>query len=106
MKIIMKHISSIKTIGLNLLLISAGSVLCAVAIRGILVPKQFLAGGVTGLALLLHYVLPMLPVGVIFFVEYSPFYRRMAVRRASIYLIQHCRSRYLLWGDAVAFFHN
>jgi hypothetical protein len=102
----MKDKNSIWSVFYNLLLIFAGSVICAVAIKGILVPKQFLAGGVTGLALLIHYVLPMLPVGVIFFVEYSPFYRRMAVRRASIYLIQHCRSRYLLWGDAVAFFHN
>ena len=67
MNILMKHMSSIKTICLNLLLISAGSLLCAVAIKGILVPKQFLAGGITGLASLIHYVLPRLPVGVIYF---------------------------------------
>jgi uncharacterized membrane-anchored protein YitT (DUF2179 family) len=67
MKIIMNNIKSIKTICQNLLLISAGSILCAVAIKGILVPKQFLAGGITGLALLIHYILPRLPVGVIYF---------------------------------------
>lgn len=35
----------------NLLLISVGSVLCAVAIKGIPVPKQFLAEGLKGLSL-------------------------------------------------------
>ena len=59
----MKEISSIGSVFYNLLLIFAGSVICAAAIKGILIPKQFLAGGVTGLSLLIHYVLPKLPVG-------------------------------------------
>jgi uncharacterized membrane-anchored protein YitT (DUF2179 family) len=58
----------------NLLLISAGSVLCAVAVKGILVPKQFLAGGVTGLALLGHYVFPSLPIGFIYFLLNIPLF--------------------------------
>jgi uncharacterized membrane-anchored protein YitT (DUF2179 family) len=58
----------------NLLLISAGSIICSLAIKGILVPKQFLAGGATGLALLVHYVLPSLPVGVIYFVLNIPLF--------------------------------
>ena len=53
---------------------SAGSVLCEVAIKGILVPKQFLAGGRTGLALLIHYVLPRLPEGVIYFLLNIPLF--------------------------------
>ena len=59
---------------LNLLLIFTGSVLCAVAIKGILVPKQFLAGGVTGLALLSHYVFPSLPIGFIYFLLNIPLF--------------------------------
>ncbi len=70
----MKNVKSIKTICLNLALIFAGSVLCAVAIKGILVPKQFLAGGITGLALLIYYVLPILPVGVIYFLLNIPLF--------------------------------
>jgi len=58
----------------NLLLIFAGSVLCAVGIKGILVPKQFLAGGVTGLALLGHYVFPSLPIGFIYFLLNIPLF--------------------------------
>jgi uncharacterized membrane-anchored protein YitT (DUF2179 family) len=58
----------------NLFLIAAGSIVCAAAIKGILVPKQFLAGGVTGLTLLVHYVLPGLPVGVIYFLLNIPLF--------------------------------
>ena len=58
----------------NLLLISAGSVICAVGIKGILVPKQFLAGGVTGLALLVHYVFAYLPLGFIYFLLNIPLF--------------------------------
>ncbi|MGD9412988.1 MAG: YitT family protein [Desulfobacterales bacterium] len=58
----------------NLLLIFAGSVICAIGIKGILVPKQFLAGGVTGMALLGHYVFPSLPIGLIFFLLNIPLF--------------------------------
>ncbi|MBU2520669.1 MAG: YitT family protein [Proteobacteria bacterium] len=58
----------------NLLLISSGSVLCAAAIKGILIPKQFLAGGVTGMALLIHYALPALPVGLVYFLLNIPLF--------------------------------
>ena len=58
----------------NLLLIFIGSVLCAVAVNGILVPKQFLAGGVTGLAVLGHYVFASLPIGFIYFLLNIPLF--------------------------------
>ncbi|MEJ2165449.1 MAG: YitT family protein [Desulfobacterales bacterium] len=64
----------IKTIIWNLLLIGGGSIICAAAIKGILLPKQFLAGGITGLALLVHYLLPSLPVGVIYFILNIPLF--------------------------------
>jgi uncharacterized membrane-anchored protein YitT (DUF2179 family) len=62
------------TILWNLLLITGGCILCAVAIKGILIPKEFLAGGVTGLSLLIHYVLPVLPVGAIYFILNIPLF--------------------------------
>jgi uncharacterized membrane-anchored protein YitT (DUF2179 family) len=58
----------------NLLMIFAGCVICAIAIKGILVPKQFLAGGVTGLALLAHYVFASLPLGFIYFLLNIPLF--------------------------------
>jgi uncharacterized membrane-anchored protein YitT (DUF2179 family) len=62
----MREIQSVLTVLWNLSLIFAGCVLCAVAVKGILVPKQFLAGGITGLAILGHYVFPSLPIGLIY----------------------------------------
>jgi uncharacterized membrane-anchored protein YitT (DUF2179 family) len=58
----------------NLLLIFAGCVICAIAIKGILVPKHFLAGGVTGLALLAHYVFASLPIGFLYFLLNIPLF--------------------------------
>jgi uncharacterized membrane-anchored protein YitT (DUF2179 family) len=51
----------------NIILIAIGSVICAVAVNSILIPKNFLAGGFTGLSLLIHYGLPFIPVGVVYF---------------------------------------
>ena len=62
------------TILWNLLLITAGCFLCAAAIKGLLIHKEFLAGGVTGLSLLIHYVLPSLPVGIIYFILNIPLF--------------------------------
>lgn len=56
----------------NLGLIALGSALCAVGIKGILVPRQFLSGGFTGLALIIHYVSPDLALGSIYFVLNIP----------------------------------
>jgi len=44
-------------------LIALGSVLCAVAINGILIPQRFLSGGLVGLSLVIHYFVSSLPVG-------------------------------------------
>jgi len=67
-------VKEMRTTVWNLLLLLAGSVLCALAVKGILVPKQFLAGGVTGLALLGHYVFPSLPIGFIYFLLNIPLF--------------------------------
>lgn len=58
----------------NIVLITLGCFLCAVAIKGILLPKQFLAGGFTGLALLLHYIVPSVPVGAAYFIFNIPLF--------------------------------
>ena len=61
-------------IAYNLVLITAGSVICAVAVNSILIPKQFLAGGITGLAILIHYWLPSIPLGVVYFLLNVPIF--------------------------------
>jgi uncharacterized membrane-anchored protein YitT (DUF2179 family) len=56
----------LKEIGWNLFLLCAGSVVTAAGINGILIPHRFVSGGVTGLALLLHYLVPTISVALIY----------------------------------------
>jgi uncharacterized membrane-anchored protein YitT (DUF2179 family) len=56
----------------NLTLIALGSALCAVALNGILIPRQFLSGGFTGLSLIIHYLVPAFPLGAIYFLLNIP----------------------------------
>ena len=58
----------------NLGLITLGSVLCAVAVNGILIPQRFVSGGVTGLALVIHYLLPSAPISVLYFLLNIPLF--------------------------------
>jgi uncharacterized membrane-anchored protein YitT (DUF2179 family) len=48
--------SDLEKLARNLLLLAAGSYLCAVAVNGILIPHRFLSSGFTGLALIIHYL--------------------------------------------------
>lgn len=50
----------------NLGLIAVGSCVCAVALNGILIPNGFVSGGVAGLSLIVHHVLPDLPVSILY----------------------------------------
>lgn len=58
----------------NLFIIAVGCELCAVAVNGILIPRQFLSGGVTGMALGIHYLVPLLPVAVYYLILNIPIY--------------------------------
>ena len=58
----------------NLVLIALGSVLCTSAINGILIPHEFFAAGFTGVAMIIHYLVPFLPVGVLYFILNIPIY--------------------------------
>jgi uncharacterized membrane-anchored protein YitT (DUF2179 family) len=58
----------------NLLLMAAGSILCAVAVNGILIPKEFFGAGFTGLALIIHYLVPSLPVAILYFILNIPLF--------------------------------
>jgi uncharacterized membrane-anchored protein YitT (DUF2179 family) len=46
----------------NIFLISSGSIICAIAVNGILIPKEYLSGGFVGIALIVHYLIPAIPV--------------------------------------------
>ncbi len=42
----------------DIALIAAGSIISALAVNGILIPNQFVSGGVTGIALVIHSIIP------------------------------------------------
>jgi uncharacterized membrane-anchored protein YitT (DUF2179 family) len=58
----------------NLLLIAIGSLLGAGAVNSILLPMEFIGAGFTGIALLVHYIIPWAPVSVTFFILNIPVY--------------------------------
>ena len=64
----------LKDVGWNLFLLCAGSVVTAVGVNGLLIPHRFVSGGVTGLALLLHYLVPALSVALIYAVANVPLF--------------------------------
>jgi len=71
-QILKKLIRALPQILWNLALIALGSVLCAVALNGILIPRQFLSGGFTGLSLIILYLFPAFPLAAIYFLLNIP----------------------------------
>jgi uncharacterized membrane-anchored protein YitT (DUF2179 family) len=79
---------TLRQVAWNLGLISFGSVLCAAVINGILIPRQFLSGGFTGLGLVIHYLFPTLPLSLLYFLLNVPNYAmgwRFVGRRFFLY---------------------
>jgi uncharacterized membrane-anchored protein YitT (DUF2179 family) len=58
----------------NLLQLTAGSAICAVAINGLLIPQHFVSGGFTGLSLTFHYLVPWLSVASLYFLLNVPLF--------------------------------
>jgi len=56
------------------LLILIGSVLCATAINGILIPHSFVTGGITGLSLIIHKFTPRIGLGWIYLILNIPLF--------------------------------
>ena len=88
----------------NLFLIALGSVICAIAVNGILIPRQFFGAGFTGLSLLIHYLAPSLPLAVLYLILNVPLFALgwMHVgRRFFLYSI----AGVLIYSGALAWIH-
>jgi uncharacterized membrane-anchored protein YitT (DUF2179 family) len=57
---------AVRSVGWNLGLLVVGSLLCAVGVNGVLIPHHFVSGGLTGVALIVHYLAPFLSVALIY----------------------------------------
>lgn len=64
----------LKKVGWNLGLLCFGSLLAAVGVNGILVPHGFVSGGVTGVALVVHYLIPSSSVALIYVLANVPLF--------------------------------
>jgi len=58
----------------DLLLLCVGSSLCATATNGILIPQNFATGGITGIALIIHKMMPALNIGLIYLLLNVPLF--------------------------------
>ncbi len=75
---------------LDIVLIAAGCILCAIAINGILVPQHFVTGGITGISIILHKIMPQVGLEWIYLLLNIPLFilAWMAVgRRFFVYSI-------------------
>jgi uncharacterized membrane-anchored protein YitT (DUF2179 family) len=81
-----------------------GSLLCAVAVNGILIPHQFFGAGFTGISMVIHYLAPSLPIGVLYFILNIPLFAlgwMYVGRRFFLYSI----AGMLIFSGALAFTH-
>lgn len=69
-----KIVKTMKSVGINIILIAVGSALCAIAVNGILIPKNFISSGVTGTAILISYFVPDLSIGTIYLLLNIPLF--------------------------------
>lgn len=69
-----KDLETIRRVLVNLLLIAAGSVICAMAVNAVLLPLKFFGAGFTGITLLIHYLFPGAPISVLYFILNIPVY--------------------------------
>ena len=56
----------------NLLLITGGSIICAICLNGILVPQNFMSGGFVGISLILNHLFPWMPIPALYFILNIP----------------------------------
>lgn len=97
-RVIQETVDVKKKIGefaLHTVLLVLGSVLCAFSVNAILVPHGFLARGMTGAALIVHYTHPVLPIGALYLLMNVPVFA-LGWRFVGLRFVL-----YSLWGMAV-----
>lgn len=63
---------SIRSILVNCGLIITGSIIFVTGMNSVLVPQKLLSGGLVGISLIVHYLIPSLDVGLVYFVSNIP----------------------------------
>ncbi len=76
-------------------LLALGGAICALAVKGILIPQWFLSRGLTGAALIVYYKYPVLSVGAIYLLLNIPVFA-LGWRFVGLRFVL-----YSLWGMAI-----
>lgn len=95
----------ISSISWNLLLIVAGSLVYAIGVKSIAVPRGFITGGITGVALLSYYFTGALTTGIWYFIINIPLFLvslKMVSRRFFAYSVFGMIIS-ALWFDLITF---
>lgn len=58
-----RHMEALKPVPVNLALICAGCLLCVIGMNAVIIPYNFLTGGLVGLAILIHYLFSWVEIG-------------------------------------------
>ncbi len=58
----------------NTFLLSLGSAICAIAVNSFLIPHGFLSSGITGVSIMVYYLFPGIPVGLLYFLINIPIF--------------------------------
>lgn len=88
----------------NLGLIALGSALCAASINGILIPQHFYGAGFTGISIVIHYLVPSLPLAGLYLILNVPVFALGWIyvgRRFFLYSI----AGMLIFSGALAWVH-
>jgi uncharacterized membrane-anchored protein YitT (DUF2179 family) len=76
------------SIGWNLLLITVGSFIYSIGVKSVIVPHNFITGGITGVSLLCYYFTNILSPGIWYFILNTPLFLigwKMVSRRFFLY---------------------
>ncbi len=71
---LLRDMTRVTDIAWNLFLIFTGCVICSWAVNAVLIPHDFLSGGLAGAALIIHYILPDTSVGLLYFLLNIPIF--------------------------------
>ncbi|MFH7325424.1 YitT family protein [Desulfurivibrio sp. C05AmB] len=67
-------LADLRQVAINLLLMTVGGVICALAVNGVIIPHDFAAGAITGLAVIINELFPPLDIGLIYLLINVPLF--------------------------------
>ncbi len=96
---------TISSVSWNLLLITIGSLIYSIGVKSIIVPQNFITGGITGVSLLVYYFTNILSPGIWYFIINTPLFLigwKLVSRRFFLYSLYGMVVS-SIWFDLITF---